>query len=55
MLILEKPHQEPKFPEIEGFDKQSFDKASMQERLAKIPQSLIASVKLSEEIYVYSH
>ena len=55
MIVLDKPHQEPEFPAIEGFDKQGFDKATMQERLEKIPQSLIASIKLPEEIYLYSH
>ena len=55
MIVFEKPHPETEFPVIEGFDKQSFDKATYQERLEKIPQSLIASVNLPEEIYLYSH
>ena len=55
MLVFEKPHPEPEFPVIEGFDKQSFDKATYQERLEKIPQSLITSVKLPDKIYLYSH
>ena len=55
MLVFEKPHPEPEFPVIEGFDKQSFDKATYQERLEKIPQSLIMSVKLPDKTYLYSH
>ena len=55
MIVFEKPHPETEFPVIEGFDKQSFDKATYQERLDKIPQNLIASVNLPEEIYLYSH